>query len=416
MIHVCFCFTDKTGRYSKFVGMSMLSIFENIAAPPPSVTIHILHDKTLTDDNRDKFSYVARHYGQIVNFYNVEELCAEDFANMTKDNPKLLTDTRFTIGMMFRIFIPQILSADIEKAIYLDADIIVNMDLNELYQIDLGDKCLAVVPSNSIAMKKHTHITRHLCVAGLVEPDDYFNSGVLLMNLKLLRNEHRTMMDGINFIGADPRYTHFDQDVLNYCFTKRILKLPIRFNNSVSFARAKKEKTIGQKIYHYLGSNHRSFGLNMSDPFNRLWISFFIKTPWFNADSIGRLYSSFQELRRGLLNSALKVSAATPGKKRAFFIDPQKEDLMKKIFSIQNDEEIILAENEDSLKKLIDAMKTSKDTCTFILTELFLKKKFPVELLQKEGFTEGKDFIRGWELLSEEKGVPFNSYPLVQSL
>ena len=35
MIHVCFCMYDKTGRYSKFTGTAMLSLFENLSAPPP---------------------------------------------------------------------------------------------------------------------------------------------------------------------------------------------------------------------------------------------------------------------------------------------------------------------------------------------------------------------------------------------
>lgn len=29
MIHVCYCLHDKDGRYSKFTGTSMLSMFEN---------------------------------------------------------------------------------------------------------------------------------------------------------------------------------------------------------------------------------------------------------------------------------------------------------------------------------------------------------------------------------------------------
>ena len=414
MIHVCFCFTDKTGNYSKFVGTTMFSLFENTNS---DVTVHILHDNTLTDENRDKFLYLAVRYGQLVRFYNVEELCADDFSKMVEDNPKLLKDNRFTIGMMFRLFIPQVLPENINQVIYLDGDIVVNMDLNELWKIDLGDNYLAVVPSNSIAMKKHTHLTRQLCVEGLVEPDDYFNSGVLLMNLKLLRGETQKIMDGVNFIGSNPLYTHFDQDVLNYCFSKRTLKLPVRFNNSVSFARAKKEKSLDQKIYHFLGSNNRSFGLNMDDPFNRLWMSCFIKTPWFTADSIGKLYDGFQDMRSDIENFRLKVVATVPGKTRAFFIDPAKVKAMRKIFSIGKDENIILAEDESSVQKLIDAMKNSKGKrIFFIMTEKFQNKKFPFDQLIKAGFAEGKDFLKGWELLSESNGEAFNSYSLVQSM
>ena len=65
MIHVCFCFRDKTGRYAKFAGTSMLSVFENTDS---EVTVHILHDDTLTPDNRDKFSYLAGRFSKFVKF------------------------------------------------------------------------------------------------------------------------------------------------------------------------------------------------------------------------------------------------------------------------------------------------------------------------------------------------------------
>ncbi|MBR3050926.1 MAG: hypothetical protein IKG61_05695 [Selenomonadaceae bacterium] len=59
MIHVCFGLYDKTGSYSKFTGTAMLSLFENTSA---DVTVHILHDETLTQDNREKFIYLAGRY------------------------------------------------------------------------------------------------------------------------------------------------------------------------------------------------------------------------------------------------------------------------------------------------------------------------------------------------------------------
>ena len=36
MIHVCFALHDATGRYSKFTGTAMLSLFENYFTPPPT--------------------------------------------------------------------------------------------------------------------------------------------------------------------------------------------------------------------------------------------------------------------------------------------------------------------------------------------------------------------------------------------
>ena len=34
MIHVCYGYSEGTGHYAKFVGTSMLSLFENMSTPP----------------------------------------------------------------------------------------------------------------------------------------------------------------------------------------------------------------------------------------------------------------------------------------------------------------------------------------------------------------------------------------------
>ena len=223
MIHVCFCFHDKTGHYSKFTGTTILSIFENTNS---EVTVHILHDNTLTPENRDKFIYLAGRYGQLVKFYNVEELCQNELEKFSRSFP-IVNNHHATIGMLYRFLLPQLLSLDIDKVIYLDSDIIVNLDIKELWQIELGDKILAAVPE--ISHYKTNDYMKHafkLCDDGIVKCEDYFNSGVLVMNLKLLRAEE-IIMDGLRFCTQNPRYQGYpDQDILNYCFSTATLKLP----------------------------------------------------------------------------------------------------------------------------------------------------------------------------------------------
>ena len=412
MIHVCFCFQDKMGLYSKFVGTSMLSIFENITTPPhlQSVTVHILHDNTLTADNRDKFIYISEQFGQRVEFYNVEELCADKIAELIRLIP-YIGKTRVTTGACYTLFIPQIIPPDIEKIIYLDGDVIVNLDINELWQIDLDDKPLGAVTELVNGMNSASSFP--LCRNDFVKGEDYFNSGVLLMNLKTLRTEEDLIMHAIKFVGENPIYfKFFDQDILNYCFSSRILKLPIKFNRFVRSARYREK--IERKIYHYLGCALGSgINLNQNDIFNRFWMEHFIKTPFFNAQAIGNLYEEFLKMRSDLKSLSLNLSAIMSGKLRAFFIDPAQVDSIKKAFSIRDDETIILAENEDSLQNLIDAMKISKGKCVFfIMTEFFLSKKFSFTILTKEGFVENRDFVRGWIYLD----LPLNSFLFIKAM
>ena len=410
MIHVCYCFCDKTGRYAKFAGTSMLSLLDNTKS---EVTVHLLHDDTLTNENRDKFSYIVGRYKQHIKFYNLSELCPDKIAEIIKLVPDA-EKAAVTVGAFYKLLIPQVLPANIKKAVFIDPDTIVNHDINELWQIDLADKVLGAVPEISNGANPTKAFL--LCSEGIVNGEDYFNCGVLLMNLDALRGEEKTISGGLEFRGKNPKQKYLEQTVLNYCFSARTLKLPVKFNRFVRQERLGNDQTLEEKIYHYAGGSSRP-GLDVKDIFNKLWMNCFIRTPFFDEEVLGRLYEQFQKMRNEIKESSLKLSAVMPGKMRAFFIEPAKAESMTKIFSIKKYENIILAEDEKSLQKLIDAMKTSTGMCVFfILTEKFLKKKFPIERLKAEGFTEGKDFVRAWTFLSDAQGVKVDSYAILQTL
>ena len=409
MIHVCFCFRDETGRYSKFAGTAMLSLFENTNS---KVTVHILHDKTLTAENRDKFFYIAGHYGQFVKFYNLDELCPDKIAEIIKLVPDVVK-AKATVGAFYKLLIPQVLPKEIYKAIFVDPDTIVNLDINELWQTELDGKTLGAVPEIDNGANPNKSFL--LCSEGRVKPNDYFNTGVMVMDLNILRDKEKIIMHGVKFRGENPKQKFFEQTVLNYCFSTQTLKLPLKFNFFIKNARGNKQIP-GRNIYHYVGGSSR-MGLEMDDPFNQLWMNYFIKTPWFNEYTIHRIYESLQKIRDDLKDSAIKVSTVLSNKSRAFFVEPKKLDSMKKLFSIQKQEEIILAENEGSLKKLIQAMKNAKDKSVFfILTEKFMNKNFPFDQLKQAGFTEGKNYLKAWTFLAEAKSTPFNSYSLIEQL
>ncbi|MBR3497405.1 MAG: glycosyltransferase family 8 protein [Selenomonadaceae bacterium] len=420
MIHVSFGLYDKTGRYSKFVGTTMLSIFENTTA---AVTVHILHDKTLTDENREKIFSVAARFGQTVNFYNVENF-SDELEEFTRYVPGV-RNLRVSIGTMYRFLLPKILAPDIKKIIYLDADIIVNLDLNELWQIDLGGKILAGVPEILAYESADKMIdTFPLCAQGVVRCEDYFNSGVLLIDLNLLRAADKTIIDGLNFLTQNSQCVGYPgQDIWNYCFASRALKLPTKFNRFTLYARRDKEQPL-KKIYHYAGG---SFGygltLDMNDALNRLWLKYFAKTPWFNEETIARLYEGFTQARAELKESALNLSAQVSGKTRAFFVTEKYLDTLVENFFVKKDEEIFIVKGNVGIDKMADQMSASRGKRIFF----FLLPNFPFKNLEAAGFVRGEDFLDGFEFLPTNyeyrfaKGFEFlaetyNSYPFVAAL
>ncbi|MBE8949327.1 MAG: hypothetical protein SR3Q1_01815 [Quinella sp. 3Q1] len=403
MIHVCFVYTDGTGNSAKFVGTAMLSLFENVSKPLPSVTVHILHDNTLTADVRNKFFYFAGRCNQVIKFYNVEELCADKIEQMHSLFPNA---NRFNNAMFYKLLVPQILPTETDKAIYLEANTVVNMDISELWRVELGENMLAAVPALSIGSDIHTQ--DRAVADGFIKPEDYFNPGVMLMNLKLLRGEEEKIFDGLKFAAEHKYLNLLDQTVLNYCFSTQAVKLPAQFNQFVRWARRRREP-VKKGIYYYTAY---TLQLDMKDPFNRLWMDYFVKTPWFDAASIGRLYEGFQQIHTKLKKSLVNLSVILNGKARGFFAVPEQIDGLKKIFHINDGEEIVALENQESLKKLIDAMKESQGKKVFFI----MVRNFPFNALTQMGFVYGRDFLNGIEFLSEEQGMSLNSYPLLHAM
>ena len=197
----------------------------------------------------------------------------------------------------------------------------------------------------------------------------------------------------------------------DYCFSSRAKKLSVKFNRAIKALRNDNIQTISEQIYHYTSSAIGSgILLNIQDSYNRLWFKYFMKTPFFDEDSIGRLYSGFQQMYVDRQNFATYLTAMMSGKTRIFFITPQTLEGVKNIFGVQDNEEIILAENEKSLKRLI---KTARNKVIFISPDIYQQCR---EILLQAGLIENRDFINIINFLSDAHGVPFNSFALINAM
>lgn len=118
---------------------------------------------------------------------------------------------------------------EIDKILSLDVDTIVDKDISNIWDIDLGD--------NYFAASKEAHRSYE----GLL----YTNIGVTLYNLKELRNgKADEVIETLN----RRRYTYVEQDVFNYLCQGRILELSSSYNVNNWTA-----PTEDKKIIHYAG-------------------------------------------------------------------------------------------------------------------------------------------------------------------
>ena len=128
----------------------------------------------------------------------------------------------YTPSIYYRIFIAKMFP-EFDKAVYVDADIVLNDDIANLFDINLGENLVGAVSDAIIASSP---LFRRYAEEGLgIRYDRYFNSGVLLMNLHGMREFD---LEG-RFMYLLNRY-HFntvcpDQDYLNVICRDRVLYL-----------------------------------------------------------------------------------------------------------------------------------------------------------------------------------------------
>ena len=143
-----------------------------------------------------------------------------DVSTQVKDLLNTITLRKFyTYTTFYRLFIPR-LFPQYDKALYLDSDIVVLNDISKLYNIDIKDNYLGATSDESVLHTKPfiDYVTKCL---GFEDYTKYFNAGILIMNLKKLREED---FEG-QFFDLANKYTFtvaLDQDYLNVICKNKI--------------------------------------------------------------------------------------------------------------------------------------------------------------------------------------------------
>lgn len=237
-MHLAFC-SDKT--YLPWCAVPAKTAIEHTVGCG-SISIHFV----LSEDCRDssQLSILAEtldHPGVSVYTYFVDE----------SRYRKLPVSGHGTTANYFRLLIPDLLPAHIEKIIYLDCDLLVLDSLLPLWEIDLKGVPLAAVSNMSLFESEATRLD-------IPYMNGTFNSGVLVMNLCLFRQErfHHRCMDKAMELGQ--QIVYWDQDVLNILACGRWLKLENCWNVQHGFTTdpfiKDKYAVMKPKIIHFSGN------------------------------------------------------------------------------------------------------------------------------------------------------------------
>ena len=204
-LHFAFCVND---GYVPYICVTINSIIVN--NKDYSVTIHVLSD------------YISPKGMRLLN-----EVVSKGNANLQVhivDDTILkgLKDT-WSIYTWYRVLLPKVLSEDVHRVLYLDADTLVTADVSDLFKMDMTEKAIA----GSIDILSFDSETFERCK---YEPEKkYLCAGVMLMNLDYWRENELTKKIVEWGKENDARIKFPDQDTINYICRNNKIILPMRY-------------------------------------------------------------------------------------------------------------------------------------------------------------------------------------------
>lgn len=130
-----------------------------------------------------------------------------------------------TQAALYKFDIPN-LFRNIDKALYLDGDILVNRDITNIFDIDISNSYLAAVDD----MGNEYEENRNFLLATRIglNSSNYFNSGVMLLNLKKMRNDD--IYQKLMKFRIEKKNYFMDQDAFNYILHESRVKIPYNYN------------------------------------------------------------------------------------------------------------------------------------------------------------------------------------------
>ena len=259
-------------NYIKHCATVIVSILKNTNTKK-KIRFHIITE-FISERNRNKLLKLKKIKDFDLFIYNISKEKVSEFP-MYRD--------WISIACYYRILIPDILPPDIKKCLYLDCDLICLKDIEELWNYDIENYYLGAV--KDIASEHYNK-----CL-GFPKDHDYYNTGVMLLNLNKLRE--------INLFDKCIKYCELhkdivnaqDQDIINGVLCEQCLMLPLIWNictplyHNITKAYRNLDPSLKEEIYNNAGIVHfvniyKPWVWYTKHPFKDAYWKYFALTPF----------------------------------------------------------------------------------------------------------------------------------------
>jgi len=285
-------------NYLLYTIVAITSMAEN-AGEDTFYQIYILVSGTLKKGHH-LLDDVKRRYSNIeINLLPVGEAA---FQNVHINN------SHVTKATFYRLLLGELLEE--EKCLYLDSDIIVNTDLQELYAVEMETDYIAGVSDLWIELMEEKRREERRIRTNIPTMNQYVNAGVLVFNLDQIRRDGLTEQF-CRHMKID--YMFEDQDIVNVCCYDHIRRLPAKWNLFTLFMGRLDElgqKGIDRETIHYM--KEKKGIIHYATPYIRPWesVRFLCNDIWWEYAGLWKDTKEFQTLEKRVRQREIGYSEA----------------------------------------------------------------------------------------------------------
>ena len=251
--------------YAPYTYVLMLSILENTSR---EIKFYIMTND-MTDLTKDRFEKLKEKHNFEIEYVAVD----------TKDYP-LPKQQRANAIVYSKMNLPKFIP-NLKKCLVFDSDIIVKIDVGEIYDIDLGDNYVAWVPDQiDITLKKEKMWLDNF---NMPKNKQYINSGVLLLNLEAYKKDNIEQKLIENYKKFKDDILFFDQDLFYITLSDKCIYLDYEYNylSQAPYTDPKLKNRLRQssKIIHY-GFDYKPWNYPEEEQ-AEIWWQYARKTPFY---------------------------------------------------------------------------------------------------------------------------------------
>ncbi|WP_416181542.1 glycosyltransferase family 8 protein [Acidaminococcus timonensis] len=240
------------------MGISMVSVLENNPSTP--IVFHVMTEG-LGEKSREPLKKLAASYPNCT-------ICIHELQLDVLDGLPVFSS--LGRASYYRIFLEKLLPDSLSRVLYLDGDIVCLGKLQALTEKEFHDAIVMVVRDKPVTAEKQEQ---------KFQLTDYFNSGMLYINLEQWKQQHVAEQLLDVFFRRKEELNHLDQDALNIVLQGHKLLLDERFN-FIPGDDPIEEVPEGTLFLHYAGTKPWYFWLDF--PLQKYFNHYYALSPWKN--------------------------------------------------------------------------------------------------------------------------------------